>query len=54
MRDEIDGRIWAEHHTDFSNAIAAGLAKIMASLRALNRIQFDAPWRRDAKRRHRA
>ena len=54
MRDEIDGRIWAEHHVEFTNAIAAALEKVMASLRALNRIQFDAPWRRDAKRRGRA
>ena len=54
MRDEIDGRIWAEHHTEFSDSLAAGLKKIMASLAVLNRIQFDAPWQRQAKRRHRA
>ena len=51
MRDEIDGRIWAEHHVEFSNAVAAALEQMMASLYALNRIQFDAPWRRAAKPR---
>ena len=54
MRDEIDGRIWAEHHNEFADAIAAGLEKIMASMAALNRIQFDAPWRRDVRPRRRA
>ena len=54
MRDEIDARLWNEHHTAFSDSITAALETVMASLYALNRIQFDAPWRRVARRRRRA
>jgi hypothetical protein len=46
MRDEMDSRIWLEHHQSFSNAVAALFADIGTALRRLNEIQFDAPWQR--------
>lgn len=53
MRDEIDGRIWAEHGQAFSEDLAKLLARIGAAigtgLRRLNEMQFDAPWRRDLR-----
>lgn len=51
MRDEIDGRIWVEHHEAFSEDLARFFAKVGASigagLKRLNEIEFDAPWKRD-------
>jgi hypothetical protein len=45
MRDEIDGRIWADNH----KAISAGLGElfkaIMEAFRVLNHIEYAAPWR---------
>jgi hypothetical protein len=53
MRDEIDGRLWAEHGQSFSREVAAAFAAAAANLaagfRRLNQIQFDAPWKRDAR-----
>jgi hypothetical protein len=53
MRDEIDSRIWTEHHQNFSEDVASLLAAIGASvgtaLRRLNEIEFEAPWKRDAR-----
>jgi hypothetical protein len=41
MRDEIDGRMWAEHHVaEFFTAARTALAR-------LHDLQWDAPWRRD-------
>ncbi len=36
MRDEIDARIWAAHHEEFSASLDAGLAAIAAGLRSLS------------------
>lgn len=33
MRDEIDGRIWADNHEQFSASLDAGFAAIAAGLR---------------------
>jgi hypothetical protein len=53
MRDEMDGRIWAEHHQAYSSGIAAAFAGAAANLAAgfkrLNEIQFDAPWKRGVR-----
>lgn len=52
MRDEMDGRIWVEHHQAFSEDLAKFFAGIAAAVgtgfRRLNEIEFDAPWKRDA------
>jgi hypothetical protein len=45
MRDEIDSRMWVEHHQAFSESVASFFAKSAEAFRRLNDIQFDAPWR---------
>jgi hypothetical protein len=54
MRDEMDGRIWVEHHDDFSRSLGAFFAGLYAQLKpALDRIhrfEFDAPWRHKSRR----
>lgn len=53
MRDEIDGRIWADHHQAFSEDLDKFFARIGSAvgiaLRRLNQIEFDAPWKRDLR-----
>lgn len=53
MRDEMDGRIWVEHHHDWSNDLATTIARaveaIGAGLKRLNEIEFDAPWKQDSR-----
>jgi hypothetical protein len=53
MRDEIDGRIWAEHGHAFSENVANLLSTlgttIGVGLRRLNELEFDAPWKRDLR-----
>ncbi|HEX8125351.1 MAG TPA: hypothetical protein VF548_07205 [Allosphingosinicella sp.] len=53
MRDEIDGRIWTQHHGDFSKDVATFFAAAAASIgegfRRLTEIQFDAPWKHDVR-----
>jgi hypothetical protein len=46
MRDEIDGRMWVEHHDAFSRSIAELFAAIKPGLARLHAIEWDAPWRR--------
>jgi hypothetical protein len=48
MRDEIDARLWVDHHQAFSEAVANLFAAAGLALKKLHQIQFDAPWRRDA------
>lgn len=45
MRDEIDGRLWAEHHAAFSDSIGRALKAAGEAFRRLHDIQFSAPWR---------
>jgi hypothetical protein len=45
MRDEIDGRLWAEHGHLFSTRLAALLSATMHGFRCLTAIEFAAPWR---------
>jgi hypothetical protein len=53
MRDEIDSRVWVEHHGAFAEDVAkffaAAAANIGAGFKRLNEIQFDAPWKRDLR-----
>lgn len=35
MRDEIDARLWNEHHEAFSQAIDAGVARLRSGLARL-------------------
>lgn len=46
MRDEIDSRLWVEHHQAFSSTVGALLGQAAEAFRRLNAIQFDAPWLR--------
>lgn len=53
MRDEIDSRIWAQHHNGFSEDLEKFLSAIgstiAVALRRLNEMEFDAPWKRDLR-----
>jgi hypothetical protein len=53
MRDEIDSRLWVAHGHAFSESVAnffAGLGDTIGTgLRRLNELEFDAPWKRDAR-----
>ena len=44
MRDEIDGRLWVNHHQDFSRSLRALADAVRIAFRKLHEIQFDAPW----------
>ena len=45
MRDEIDSRLWVEHHEQFSRSVKRGLKRLLNAFCTLTTIQFDAPWR---------
>lgn len=45
MCDEIDGRIWVEHHFAFSDAVAGFFSRLDDGFRRLQAIQYQAPWR---------
>ncbi|HEY0626625.1 MAG TPA: hypothetical protein VGD10_07810 [Allosphingosinicella sp.] len=49
MRDEMDARIWNEHHQAFSqslsNLVTAAVDTIRMTLRKLHKIEFGAPWK---------
>ena len=53
MRDEIDGRLWAEHGPVFSETLANFFSTLATTigvgLRRLNELEFDAPWERDVR-----
>jgi hypothetical protein len=44
MRDEIDSRIWNEHHEAFSASIAVAIDKLHAVFKQLYCHNFSAPW----------
>jgi hypothetical protein len=48
MRDEMDARIWVDHHEQFSDSLHNGFAAIAAGFRKLHNMQWSAPWRRSA------
>jgi len=45
MRDEIDMRLWAEHHESLSALVGKFADAVRVSLKKLYAIEFDAPWR---------
>jgi hypothetical protein len=53
MRDEIDSRIWNAHGQAFSNDLDNFFARVGAAvgttLKRLNEMEFDAPWKRDLR-----
>lgn len=49
MRDELDGRLWADHGAAFGDAVTSFLDQLKLSLKRLHEIQFDAPWLHDAE-----
>ncbi|MGV3771193.1 MAG: hypothetical protein ACO1NM_14275 [Sphingobium phenoxybenzoativorans] len=50
MRDEIDGRIWADNHKAISAGFGDLLKAIMQAFCVLNHIEYAAPWRAVAGR----
>lgn len=50
MHDEIDGRLWAAHGRALGESLSHLLSELNVSLRRLNEIQFEAPWRLPARR----
>ncbi len=51
MRDDFLTADWGRHHGDFTTGIRTLLRTLDRSLRRLNALQFEAPWRHDANRR---
>ncbi|MGF7150779.1 hypothetical protein FHS96_004440 [Sphingomonas zeicaulis] len=55
MRDELDGRLWADHHESFTNSVTDGLRAFgrlyVQAMCKLTEIEYAAPWRVDAARR---
>jgi hypothetical protein len=53
MRDEIDSRLWVDHGHAFSEDVDRLFSRIGSAigvaLRRLNEMEFDAPWKRDAR-----
>jgi hypothetical protein len=47
MRDEMDSRLWVEHGADFTALMAKVIDAIGISLKRLNEIEFEAPWRKN-------
>ena len=47
MRDEMDGRIWAEHHHEISAGLGTLFDGLAKGLKRLHDIQWSAPWRRE-------
>ena len=50
MRDELDGRFWAENHNQATMAFGRLLGAIMQAFCVLNTIEYAAPWRAVARR----
>lgn len=44
MRDEMDNRMWNEHHEAFSASIAVAIDKLRAVFKQLYCHNFSAPW----------
>jgi hypothetical protein len=50
MRDDYLDRSWADHHFEFTDAFHKLLVGFKVSMETLTAHQFDAPWRRPARR----
>lgn len=48
LRDEFEGRLWADHHHQFSDAAAALFNDTAHAFRRLTARLYDAPWQRSA------
>lgn len=53
MRDEMDSRMWVEHHEEFSDGIDQLIAKVKSAfgrikpaLDHIHAFEWDSPWRR--------
>ena len=53
MRDEMDGRLWVEHHEEFSKGIdqliarlKSAFASLKPALEHIHTFEWDAPWQR--------
>ena len=51
MRDDYLSADWARSHGQFTDALSAFFHTVGTSLKRLNAIQYDAPWKREAARR---
>lgn len=51
MHDEIDGRLWAEHGSAFSEMVAKFINQLRLAAKARVAFEFDAPWRRERQLR---
>lgn len=47
MRDEMDARLWGEHHQAFSTQVDGLTGRIMDVFRLLHRLNWTAPWQPD-------
>lgn len=51
MRDEIDGRLWIEHGSEFTTAVVKWIEALSAAFIRLNERQYEAPWGESETRR---
>jgi hypothetical protein len=49
MRDEIDGRLWAEHGHQLSDGLHTLLTTIRGTFANIHRRRWDAPWRHSSR-----
>ncbi len=57
MRDEMDARMWMEHHEDLNRSVdqliawfKSAFASLKPALEHIHTFEWDAPWRRGAGR----
>jgi hypothetical protein len=48
MRDEMEGRFWAEHGHHFSEDVSRFLKAVNVTFCRMAAINFAAPWRKSA------
>jgi hypothetical protein len=51
MRDEMDARMWIEHHGGLSELVDRIGSQLRLALKTLHALEWDAPWRGKPKRR---
>lgn len=51
MRDEMDARLWGEHHEAFSTGVSRFTSRIMDVFHLLHRQRWAAPWDQPDNRR---
>lgn len=45
MRDEIDGRLWVDHHEAFAQSVGRFFHTLRHGFERLSARQFGAPWK---------